>query len=82
MNLYDRSSDNVRCNWYLSAADGPYLVGFEVFTAATMKIVVLLDVAPCRSCENRRLRRTRLHLLQGRKHSRESNKASSWLAYC
>jgi hypothetical protein len=29
-------------------------VGFEVFTAVTMKIAVFLDVAPCRSCVNRR----------------------------
>jgi hypothetical protein len=31
-----------------------YFVRFEVFTAVTMKNVVLWDVAPCRSCVNRR----------------------------
>jgi hypothetical protein len=29
-------------------------VGFETFTAVTMKNAVFWDVAPCRSCVNRR----------------------------
>jgi hypothetical protein len=42
------------------------LVRFEVFTAVTMKKAVFWDVAPCRSCVNRRFGGTyRLHL-QGR----------------
>jgi hypothetical protein len=42
-------------------------VGFEVFTAVTMKNAVFWDVAPCRSCVNRHFRGTyRLHF-QGRK---------------
>jgi hypothetical protein len=40
---------------------------FEVFTAGTMKNFIFWDVAPCRSCVNRRFVGTyRLHL-QGRK---------------
>jgi hypothetical protein len=39
-------------------------VRFEVFTAVTMKNAVFWDVAPCRSCVNRRFGGTyRLHLL-------------------
>jgi hypothetical protein len=51
----------------VTEANGKY-VGFEAFTAVTMKNSVLRDVAPCRSCEiNRRFGGTyRLHL-QGRK---------------
>jgi hypothetical protein len=42
------------------------VVGFEVFTAVTMKNAVSWDVAPCRFNVNRRFARTcRLHL-QGR----------------
>jgi hypothetical protein len=42
-------------------------IRFEVFTAVTMKNAVFSDVAPRRSCVNRRFRGTyRLHL-QGRK---------------
>jgi hypothetical protein len=42
-------------------------VRFEVFTAVTVKNDVFWDVAPCRSCVNRRFGGTyRLHL-QGRK---------------
>jgi hypothetical protein len=37
----------------------PSLIGFEVFTAVSMKNAVFWDVAPCRSCEmNRRFGRT------------------------
>jgi hypothetical protein len=39
----------------------------EVFTAVTMKNTVFWDVAPCRSCENRRFGGTHRHNLQGRK---------------
>jgi hypothetical protein len=43
-----------------------YIVRFEVFTVVTMKKAVFWDVAPCRSCVNRRFRGMyRLHL-QGR----------------
>jgi hypothetical protein len=43
-------------------------VGFEVFTAVTMKDAVFWDVAPCRSCEmNRRFGGTYCLHLQGRK---------------
>jgi hypothetical protein len=42
-------------------------VRFEVFTAVTVKNAVIWDVAPCKSCVNRRFGGTyRLHL-QGRK---------------
>jgi hypothetical protein len=42
-------------------------VGFEVFTAVSIKNAVFWDMAPCRSCVNRRFGGTyRLHL-QGRK---------------
>jgi hypothetical protein len=38
-------------------------VRFEVFTAVSMKNAVFWDVAPCRSCVNRRFGGTyRLHL--------------------
>jgi hypothetical protein len=44
-----------------------FYVRFEVFTAVTMKNAVFWDVAPCRSCLNRRSGGTyRLHL-QGKK---------------
>jgi hypothetical protein len=42
-------------------------VRFEVFTAVTMKNAVLWDVAPCRSCVNRRFGGTYRLQLQGRK---------------
>jgi hypothetical protein len=35
-------------------ADSFYYVGFEVFTAVTMKNAIFWDVMPCGSCENRR----------------------------
>jgi hypothetical protein len=55
-------------------------VGFEVFTAVTMKNAVFWDVAPCTSCEiNRRFERTyRLHL-QGRKIRKRGKSVSRWL---
>jgi hypothetical protein len=50
------------CIW-----DKIIFIGFEVFTAVTMKNAVIWDVAPCRSCLDRRFGGTyRLHL-QGRK---------------
>jgi hypothetical protein len=51
------------------ACGKPYfrIIGFEVFTAVTMKNAVFMDVAPCGSCKNRRFGGTcRIHL-QGRK---------------
>jgi hypothetical protein len=48
-----------------------YYVGFEVFTAVTMKNTFFWNVLPCRSCVNRRFEGTyRFHL-----HSR---KISEW----
>jgi hypothetical protein len=48
-----------------------YLARFEVFTAVTMKNAVFWDMAPCRSCMNRRFGGIyRLHL-QCRKSSKE-----------
>jgi hypothetical protein len=44
-----------------------YDVGFEVFTAATIKNAIFWDVAPCRSCVNRRFGGTYPLHLQGRK---------------
>jgi hypothetical protein len=43
------------------------LINFEVLTAVTMKNAVFWDVAPCRSCVNRRFGGTYHLLLQGRK---------------
>jgi hypothetical protein len=44
-------------------------VGFEVFTAVTMKNAVFRDMAPCEYCKNRRFGGTcRLHL-QGRRYN-------------
>jgi hypothetical protein len=52
-------------------------VRFEVFTAVTMKNVVFWDVAPCRSCVNRRFGGTyRLHL-QGIKIQRARNRLAA-----
>jgi hypothetical protein len=52
---------------------------FEVFTAVTMKNAVFWDVAPCRSCVNRRLGETyRLHM-QGRKIRKRATNVSRWL---
>jgi hypothetical protein len=42
-------------------------VGFEVFTAVTVKNAVSWDVAPCGSFKNRRFGVTCRLLLQGRK---------------
>jgi hypothetical protein len=42
-------------------------VRFEVYTAVTVKNTVLWDVAPCRSCVNRRFVGTYRFHLQGRK---------------
>jgi hypothetical protein len=49
----------------LSDAENFSYVGYEVFTAVTMKNGVLWDVTPCGCCENRRfvLRRVRQLLL-------------------
>jgi hypothetical protein len=47
-------------------------VGFEVFTAVTMKNAVFWDVAPCRSCEmNRQFGGTYRLRLQGRKNPQQ-----------
>jgi hypothetical protein len=52
---------------------------FEVFTAVTMNNVVFWDVAPYRSCVNRRFGGTyRLHL-QGRKISERRTSVNKWL---
>jgi hypothetical protein len=57
-------------------------VGFEVFTAMTMKNAVFWDVAPCRSCVNRCFGGTcRLHL-QGIKIRERGTSVSRWLADC
>jgi hypothetical protein len=53
-------------------------VRFEAFTAVIMKNVVFWDVAPCRSCLNRRLGGTyRLHFL-GRKIRERGTSVSRW----
>jgi hypothetical protein len=39
----------------LGAGGGGTMVGFDVFTAVTMKNTVFWDVTPCRSCKNRRI---------------------------
>jgi hypothetical protein len=44
------------------------VVGFEVFTAVTMKNAVFWDVTPCGSCKNRRFGGTWLLLHQGDKN--------------
>jgi hypothetical protein len=55
------------------------MVTFEVFTPVTMKNAYFRDVAPCRSCVNRRFGGThRLHL-QGRKISERGTSVSRWL---
>jgi hypothetical protein len=43
-----RPQGTLLCGW------ASYNVGFEVFTAVTMKNAVFWDVEPCGSCENRR----------------------------
>jgi hypothetical protein len=54
-------------------------VRFEVFKAVTMKNAVFWDVAPCRSCVNRRFGGTyRLHL-QGRIIRERETSVSRWL---
>jgi hypothetical protein len=54
-------------------------VRFEVFTAVTMKNAVFWDVAPCRSCVNRRFGGTyRLHL-HGKKIRERGITVSRWL---
>jgi hypothetical protein len=44
-----------------------FFVGFEVFTAVAMVNVVLWDMAPCRSCRNRRCGGKCFLQLEGRK---------------
>jgi hypothetical protein len=52
---------------------------FEVFTAVTMKNAVFWDVAPCRSCVNRRFGGTYRLNLQGRKIGKRGTSVSRWL---
>jgi hypothetical protein len=55
-----------------------YNIGFEVFTAVTMKNTVFWEVEPCRSCVNRRFGGTyRLHL-QGKKICERGTNVSRW----
>jgi hypothetical protein len=54
-------------------------VRFEVFTAVTMKNAVFWDVAPCRSCVNRRFGGTYCLHLQGRKIHERGTIMSRWL---
>jgi hypothetical protein len=53
-----------------------FSVRFEVFTAVIMKNAVLWDVAPCRSCVNRRFGGTYRLRIQGRKIREQG---SRWL---
>jgi hypothetical protein len=54
---------------------------FEVFTAVIMKQAVFWDVAPCRSCVNRRFGGTyRLHL-PGRKIRELGTSVRKWLQF-
>jgi hypothetical protein len=54
-------------------------VGFEVFTAVTMKIAVFCDVVPCRSCElNRHFGGTFRFHLQGWKIRERGTSLSRW----
>jgi hypothetical protein len=55
------------------------LVRSEVFTAVTRKNAVFWDVAPCRSCVNRRFRGTYVLHLQGRKIRERGTSVSRWL---
>jgi hypothetical protein len=56
-----------------------FFVRFEVITVVTMKNAVFWDVAPCRSCVNRRFGGTyRLHL-QSRKIRKRGTSVSRWL---
>jgi hypothetical protein len=59
--------------------DRNFYVKFEVFTAVTMNNAIFGDVAPCRSCVNRRFGGTcHLHL-QGRKNRERGTSVSRWL---
>jgi hypothetical protein len=51
----------------------------EVFTVVTMKNAVFWDVAPCRSCVNRRFRGTYPLHLQSRKIRERGTSVSRWL---
>jgi hypothetical protein len=60
------------------SADLSLFAGFEVFTSPTMKNAVFWDVAPCRSCVNRRFGGTyRLHL-QDRKIRERGTSSRRW----
>jgi hypothetical protein len=52
-------------------------VRFDVFTAVNMKNAVLLDVAPCGSCKNRRFGGTCLLYHKDEKNLRARNNVSS-----
>jgi hypothetical protein len=52
---------------------------FEVFTAVTMKNAVFWDVAPSRSCVNRRYGGTYCFHLQGGKNRERGTSVNTWL---
>jgi hypothetical protein len=64
----NRLSYGAAKEWHILLNTGN-LVRFEVFTAVTMKNVVFRDVAPCRSCVNRRFGGTYCLHLQGQRVS-------------
>jgi hypothetical protein len=75
----DRVCHVVSVNRYNMGLNNNYLhVGFEVFTAVTMKNAVFWEVAPCGFCKNQCFGGTCLHL-QGRKNPRAKKNVGSWL---
>jgi hypothetical protein len=71
------------CCWKILISDRfttrRIIVRSEVLTAVTMKNAVSLDVAPCRSCVNRRLGGTYHLHLQGREIRERGTSVSRWL---
>jgi hypothetical protein len=63
---------------YIVTEDNCHYCKTEVFTAVTMKNAVFWNVAPCRSCVNRRFGGTHRHHLQGRKIREQGTSVSRW----
>jgi hypothetical protein len=59
-----------------------YFIRFEVFTAVTMKNTVFWDVAPCRSCVNRRFGGMYYLHLQGKNIRELRTSLRRWLQTC
>jgi hypothetical protein len=72
---YDKIICFLQCFWIITL----FCVRLELFTAVTRKNAAFWDVAPCRSCVNRRFGGTYLLHLQGGKIRDRGTSVSRWL---